>query len=200
MRIPTAVSRAIEDAGLLLQADAELPSVATLIAGEAIRGSWWAHPRAHDIFAVCLALDDREDLITIKLLKGKVTHVARPLWPALFTLSRLRAPWQRRTLKPDAERLLQRVEREGELRLDRISWRGKRKPGVVARELEARLLLLTEEVHTEQGRHAKSLLDWEHFGRRHDLAPLASVAAAEHVIEEAALRLDVNAKATLPWR
>ena len=200
MRIPGAVTRAIEHAGMLLEADAELPSIASLVVGEAIRGSWWAHPRANEIYDICVALDDREDLITIKLLKGKVTRVARPLWPALFTIARARAPWQRRRLKPDAARLLRRVTREGELRLDGISWRGKRKPGAVARELEARLLVLSEEVHTEQGHHTKSLLDWELFGRRHALSPLTSVDAAEHLVEEAAQRLDPRALKALPWR
>src|ERR1700681_4423049 len=40
----------LKNDGLLLKSDPRLPSVAGLVAGEAIRGSWWAHPAAHAIF------------------------------------------------------------------------------------------------------------------------------------------------------
>ena len=200
MSIPAPVTRTLEQAGLLLQADAELPSIASLVAGEPIRGSWWAHPLAHEIYDVCVAVDHRDDVVTVKLLKGKVTHVARPLWPALVTIGLERSPWQRRGLKTDARRLLGRVSRENEVRLDQLGWRGKRKQGVVARELEARLLVFSEEFHTEQGRHTKSLVDWNLFRRRCRLSPMASLEAAERVLEEAALQLDVRAPGALPWR
>jgi hypothetical protein len=81
MSIPKTVSEHLERAGLLLQADGELPSVASLVAGEAIRGSWWSHPRAHAIYDVCVTLGEREDLVSVKLLKGKVTHVAGRFGP-----------------------------------------------------------------------------------------------------------------------
>lgn len=200
MSVPKTVSEHLERAGLLLQADGELPSVASLVAGEAIRGSWWSHPRAHAIYDVCVALGEREDLVSVKLLKGKVTHVARTLWPALVTIGEARAPWQTRGLKGDAAALLRRVAREGELRMDQMSWRGKRKPGNVARELEARLLVFSEEFHTDAGRHAKSLMDWRSFGHRHRLSPLSSLSAAEEVLETAAARLDPDAVRALPWR
>ncbi|MEE9255391.1 MAG: hypothetical protein V3U43_10670 [Pseudomonadales bacterium] len=200
MSIPVSVTRTLEQASLLLEADAELPSIASLVAGEPIRGSWWAHPLAHEIYDVCVAVDHRDDVVTVKLLKGKVTHVARALWPALLTVGLQRAPWQSRGLNADAQTLLRRVSREGETRLDQIRWRGKRKPGVVARELEARLLVFSEEFHTEQGRHAKSLVDWNLFRRRHRLAPMASLDAAQRVLEDAAMRLDARAPGALPWR
>lgn len=198
--IPAAVMRRLERAGLLLQADDQLPSIAGLVAGEAVRGSWWAHPRAHEIYDVCVALDHRDDVVRVKLLKGKVTHVARALWPALVRVGLARSPWQRRGLKRDAQALLRRVSRAGELRTDGMRWRGERKPGAVVRDLESRLLLFSDEIHTNHGRHAKSLMSWELFCERRGVTPLAPSCVAEHVLEEAALRLHPLAPATLPWR
>jgi len=68
--------------GLLLETDARLPSVASLIAGEPIRGSWWAHARAHEIFAALGQFDDHRDAMFTKLISGKVTLVHRKLWLA----------------------------------------------------------------------------------------------------------------------
>jgi hypothetical protein len=38
------VRLALREHGLLLQSDIALPNVAALVAGETVRGSWWAHP------------------------------------------------------------------------------------------------------------------------------------------------------------
>src|SRR5438309_47738 len=57
--------------GLLLEIDARLPNVCALVAGETVRGSWWAHPRSHDIFGVNCALADHPDVLVTKLVSGK---------------------------------------------------------------------------------------------------------------------------------
>lgn len=41
-----------EQGMLLASATGPIPNVAELVAGEPIRGSWWAHPQGHEIFAV----------------------------------------------------------------------------------------------------------------------------------------------------
>jgi hypothetical protein len=41
---------------VLLQTDARLPNVCALVAGAPVRGSWWAHPKSHEIFRVNSAL------------------------------------------------------------------------------------------------------------------------------------------------
>ena len=46
------VLSSLESFGLLLVSDRAFPSVAGLVAGEPVRGSWWSHPMAHTIFAV----------------------------------------------------------------------------------------------------------------------------------------------------
>ena len=74
--------------GVVLQAaKGPVPSLAVKIAGAPIRGSWWAHPKAHEIFAAAQQACDSPDVLVCKLVDGKVTYVHRRLWPALAKLS-----------------------------------------------------------------------------------------------------------------
>ena len=76
------------DNGMLLQsARGPIPNVAELVAGGPIKGSWWAHPRSHDIFTALGVLDDSPDVVRLRLVKGKVTFVHRRLWPALVRVA-----------------------------------------------------------------------------------------------------------------
>ena len=69
-----------ETPDLLLLQDKKLPSVVGMVTGEAVSGSWWSHPRAHEIFR---KLEELDDVISAKLIAGKVTYVSRKLWPAI---------------------------------------------------------------------------------------------------------------------
>ena len=70
--------------GIVLESAAgPVPSVAAAIAGEPIRGSWWAHPLSHEIFELTRGIRDRDDILVCRLVDGKVTFVHRRLWPAL---------------------------------------------------------------------------------------------------------------------
>jgi hypothetical protein len=70
--------------GVVLEAGrGPVPSVAEAISGEPVRGSWWAHPKSHEIFAVTRAIRDSDDVLVCRLIKGKITFVHRRLWPAL---------------------------------------------------------------------------------------------------------------------
>ena len=76
------------DHGMLLQsARGPIPNVAELIAGERIKGSWWAHPKSHDIFSALGVLDDSPDVVRMRLVNGKVTLVHRQVWPALVRVA-----------------------------------------------------------------------------------------------------------------
>lgn len=77
----------VEHGVVLASARGPVPSVAEAVAGEPIRGSWWAHARSHDIFRALTAIDDSPDVLCFKLVAGKVTFVHRRLWPALVCLS-----------------------------------------------------------------------------------------------------------------
>jgi len=72
---------------VLASARGPVPSVAEAVTGEPIRGSWWAHPRSHDIFRALTEIDDSPDVLCFKLVGGKVSFVHRRLWPALVCLS-----------------------------------------------------------------------------------------------------------------
>ena len=79
----------IEQHGIVLVAGkGPVPRLVEVILGEPIKGSWWAHPASHGIFAVLQAVEDSEDLLVCRLIDGKVTLVHRRLWPALARLER----------------------------------------------------------------------------------------------------------------
>jgi hypothetical protein len=65
-----------------------VPSLARTIAGEAIRGSWWAHPKGPVIFVCSRAIRESKDVLVCRLVEGKVTYVHKRLWPALVRLAR----------------------------------------------------------------------------------------------------------------
>lgn len=75
--------------GVVLEsASGPVPSLAETIAGERIRGGWWAHPRGREIFRLTRAVRDSKDVLVCRLVAGKVTYVHRRLWPALVRLAR----------------------------------------------------------------------------------------------------------------
>jgi hypothetical protein len=78
--------RAIAEHGLLLLQDKKLANVVTFITGQRLKGSWWSHPRAHEIFQAIEALPE-DQVITTKLVAGKVTFVHRSLWPDLLAVA-----------------------------------------------------------------------------------------------------------------
>jgi hypothetical protein len=63
------------------------PSLAEVIAGEPVRGSWWSHPKSHEIFAVTRAIRESDDVLVCRLNKGKITFVHRRMWPALVRVA-----------------------------------------------------------------------------------------------------------------
>lgn len=74
--------------GVVLEsARGPVPSLAEAVAGESIRGSYWAHPKANDIFLCSRAIRRSADVLVCRLVGGKVTYVHRRLWPALVRLA-----------------------------------------------------------------------------------------------------------------
>jgi hypothetical protein len=72
---------------VLVSAKGPVPRLTEFIAGEPIRGSWWAHRKSHQIFAVLQKLGDSPDILMCRLVTGHVTLVHRRLWPALVRIS-----------------------------------------------------------------------------------------------------------------
>ena len=75
--------------GVVLEAAAgPVPSLATAIAGAPVGGSWWAHPRSHEIFELTRAVRASHDILVCRLVDGKITYVHRRLWPSLIRAAR----------------------------------------------------------------------------------------------------------------
>src|SRR5436190_22923311 len=91
-----------------------MTEAASAVAGVAIRGSWWSHPKGNEIYAALSELEDEPDVLPCKILDGKQTFAHRRLWPALARAQRERSLWP----KPSAAaaELWARVRAEGEVR------------------------------------------------------------------------------------
>ncbi|HEU5073567.1 MAG TPA: hypothetical protein VFU02_05330, partial [Polyangiaceae bacterium] len=161
------VRSALVERGLLLLQDAELPAATTLIVGEVVRGSWWGHRQNKLIYETLQHLGP--DVLWVKLVRGKETIVARSLWPALLSTAQSREPWQLQGLSPGGRRLLDLVEgASAPLRLDRVTLpAADGAPREVARELERRLLVHSDQLHTETGSHVKVLESWATWQDKH---------------------------------
>jgi hypothetical protein len=148
----------LRERGAILLADGgpELPSLARAVAGGAVKGSWWGHPRARLIFQLAGELEDGGEAVVLKLIDRKVTFLHRRLWPALWRVVsdpafRSRAE---RGLERDARALLSSVRARGTVRLEK-------KAGPAKKVIEERLLALVGQDHGPSGAHRTVLRSWE---------------------------------------
>ena len=72
---------------VLVSAKGPVPRLTEAIAGESIKGSWWAHSKSHQIFAILQKLADSPDILVCRFIAGHVTFVHRRLWPAMVKLA-----------------------------------------------------------------------------------------------------------------
>jgi hypothetical protein len=199
-----AVLAELTQTGLILQSDPLLPNVAGIVAGERIAGSWWGHPRGHEIFGVLKQLDANPDTMLTRLVSGKVTYLHRGLWREFLVLATSENEWQRRGLTRSARQLYRLVQKRGELRMDQVAGRRSSSDlGRAAREIEGSLLVYSTEVHTESGSHAKVLMSWAHCPKlrgfhAHYVRPADAMNRFEAVVE--GLNRRYGATATLPWQ
>jgi len=156
-----------------------VPSLVDKIAGPGVRGSWWSHPRGHEIYRAWRMLVDDPEVLTLKLVGGKVTYVHAELWPLLLRI--VEDPsWRRRAVRSlDAisRDLLDKVERAGTLRLDQTDFPGgARALKHAGSALEERALVISRDVHTETGRHAPLLESWRLLRERAGARPEAKIS------------------------
>ena len=168
----------LRERGLLLMQDKQLPSVVTIITGERLSSSWWSHAKGQDIFQCLGILSDDDDVLTTRLIAGKVTFVHRSLWRPFLSIATANEPWQTRGLSATARTLHKSIPTTAK--------------GPAARELQERLLVRATEVHTEAGRHETRIEAWPAV--KHAMP--AEAARAE--LERAAVAIGAAAK-TLPW-
>src|SRR3989440_999545 len=73
---------------VLVSGKGPVPRLTEAIVSEPIAGSWWGHPKAHEIFAVLQAVVESRDVLVCRLVDGKITLVHRRLWPALVRVAK----------------------------------------------------------------------------------------------------------------
>jgi hypothetical protein len=156
----------LEDTGLLLLQGLEIPDVCRLIASKRIKGSWWGDPLGPKIFALSEMLSDHSEVTVTKLISGKVTFVHRHLWQKLIAVGSARDDWQMKRLTAQGKLLLRQLDKDGCVRTDKLGPAFGKKPGDVARELELKLLIHSDQFHTESGFHTKLLETWGHWRKR----------------------------------
>jgi len=194
----------LKSQGLLLESDPNLPCVTQVIVGRHLHTSWWAHPQANLIYGVLLRLTRNRDVLTAKLVDGKVTLIHKKLWPAFFAVATSREPWQRKGLSRVGKQLFAKVTRRGMLETNRLPGYEQRSKLLAdaARELERRLLIYGEGFHTRSGAHAKRLLTWRRWARNVGLARVTvRPEEARSRLENATAKLagSQDAKKLLPW-
>ncbi len=76
-----------EQGVVLVSGKGAVPRLTEVIVGGPIRGSWWAHPKSHQIFAILQAVTHSKEILVCRLVDGKITLVHRRLWPALVRIA-----------------------------------------------------------------------------------------------------------------
>lgn len=196
---------ALRRCGILLESDQRLPSVSMLIAKTPFPGSWWAHPEAHTIYSAIRRLRSHPDLVTTRLVSGKITYIHRRLFGALLAVATSHEAWQLHGLSPQAKALLKMVSSKGVVQsnlLRRGLGQTGKSAGQASRELEKRLLVHSTEIHTHEGFHAKRLETWSTWARRvgsggSKVAPAVGKRRLESAVHELSRRL--NTRIRLPW-
>ncbi len=180
----------LEEHGLLLKIDAKLPNVCALVAGEPVRGSWWAHPLSHEMFRVLTELAEHPDVLAAKLISGKDTFLHRALWPAVVAIGVSRQPWQIGGLDKESRSLLNAVDAGDEVQAT----------GKAVLRLEQTLLVHTRQIHTESGSHAKIVTSWENWAKRacvHKMPVAEAIDSLEKLVDRLNRRYDGRGR--LPW-
>lgn len=192
------VLRILKQDGILLLSDKALPSVVRIVGGPRVKGSWWGHEKGHEIFRELGKLESHPDALTTRLISGKVTYIHRRLWPDFLSVANARERWQTGGLSLGARRLLAEVDGKGQVRMD--GYPGKSDD---AREIERRLLVYTEDIHTDKGFHTKLLSAWSRCPKLGGLrfstkSPMVGRQALEKLVDALNERYYANGK--LPWR
>ncbi len=139
-------------------------------------------------------------------ISGKVTFVHRHLWPAVAGVASAREPWQVEGFSPEEARLLRTVEDAGWVRTDeadRFTPLDLKAVRRAAKRLERNLLVVSREIHTETGAHARVLETWEAWAQRIGFRePWKASAEGRRELEAVLGRANrrFGAEGRLPWQ
>ena len=148
-------------------------------------------------------IEEHKDVMITKLISRKVTFVHRELWNEIYSIGVARERWQWKKLSPKARRFLKVVDGVGTTYTYEVRTSFTPIPADVARELEKRLLVHTEQVHTETGKHARVVETWAAWAVRNDFRVRATdPVAARHSLEQrlTAINQKYNGRGKLPWQ
>lgn len=138
-----------------------LPMLAEAIAGRPLAGSWMAHPEVYRIYRILGRIYKHNDVVAAPLILGKETLIHASLAPAVQRIAadEARREEVRKRLPALARRLLQQVESEGHVRMDRwdVPTDRARKARLL---LERELMLVSKNLHTERGYHTSIVIPW----------------------------------------
>jgi hypothetical protein len=171
-----AVTSALKTYGVLLKQDTQVPSVVSILTGESLRGSWWSHPQSRFIFSVLSTLADDPEVALTKLLNRKDSFIHRQLWPAILAVGLAREAWQLKGLSAECLKLLHLVD---------LGAGAIRATGSAAKDLQVRLLVTAQQVHSEDGRHELALESWTAWSRRLGCKALKSSIEGRRELERA---------------
>ena len=74
--------------GVVLEAANGLePSLAALVAGGPISGSWWGHAKGQEIYALTQTIHDSKAVLICTLARGRITYIHRRLWPPFVRMA-----------------------------------------------------------------------------------------------------------------
>ena len=80
----------VEREGMVLESSRHpsVPNLVEYIAGERVKGSWWGHPKGHEIYALLNGLREVDKEVAVcKFIDGKITYIHRRLWAACARLA-----------------------------------------------------------------------------------------------------------------
>jgi hypothetical protein len=193
----------LEKVGILMLTDRFLPSLTTIVAGEAVKGSWWGHPNGNLMYNLSNELLDSPDILAIKFINKKITFIPKSQWSAIVTIGNSQASWQMIGLSAEDKKLLQLVKSEGSIRADdpRLK-KSATELGKTASKLEERMLVISESVHTTSGKHIRILKSWDHVIRSRKfkpkkISPEKAMSALDAFAEQLADTYQTKVK--LPW-
>ncbi|MBE9179310.1 hypothetical protein IQ268_12135 [Oculatella sp. LEGE 06141] len=188
LKTPESLLVKLVEHGLLLQQDKNLPNIVSFVTGEVVRGSWWSHPDAQTIYECLNTVVEHPDVLVSKLVLGKVTFVHRRLWSSILAMANSHDLWQFENLSEQARNLYGVIEQNGTMLSS----------GQKVKELEQRLLVHSEQVHTESGRHETQIETWMLWAERVNCQSILAVSEGKFQLETA-VRSFGGKEAMLPW-
>lgn len=158
------VKKELSRHGLLLLTDPMLPSLVATIAGGPVTGSWWGHPQGNLMFNLSNELAEDPDVLAVKFINKKITYLDQRHWDAFFTIAMSASEWQMKKLAPDASTLYKKILDKKELRADDGSLKKTAAEiGKIATKLEERVLIFSDDIHTDSGKHIRVFKSWQQF-------------------------------------